>query len=290
MRRYSLQHSMEVNRVLIDWIPSLFASYAWRSCAAYDAYITPSRHHLGLLSKSASKLDWIEKYKDNITYHAQWRANLFLLMLIACYRRNRLIQIASTKHQYGKGIGNYIQACHSSPFPGLSDRDLYDVRIRVRQTCLFNKSFFSHWNVMTVGCPVLVNEFDTFLEGRGTGSIYRKNLLTALNQCSLGACNPLVGMQVFYLAMAMALNDRHIFLERCEPWERRAARRVVALQKRGMFRHATRDGQSNKAFIKAVLKWDGEEKSFDQACLKTQDLLLQGNERDGGRFLRRFNF
>lgn len=279
-----------MNSVSIGCVSFLYCSYAWRSCAAHDAYVTPSRNHLGLLPKSANKLDWIEKYKDNITYHATWRANLFFLMLVACYKRERIIQIASTKHQYGKGIGPYIQACHSSPFPGLSDRDLNDVQIRFRQTCLFNKSFLLHWNAMTVGCPVLVNEFDSFLEGRGAGSVYRKNLLFVLNQCSMGVCDPVVGMQVFYLTMLMALNNRHIFLERCELWERRAAQRVVTLQKRGMFYHATRDYRQKKAFVRAVLQWDGDEKSFDQACLKTQKLLLGGGERDGERFLKRFNF
>lgn len=290
MRRYSLQYSVKVDSVPIGCIPFLFVSYAWRSCATHDAYVTPSRHHLGLLPKNASKLDWIEKYKDNITYHATWRANLFFLMLIACYKRERFIQVASTKHQYGKGIRPYIQACHSSPFPGLSDRDFNELRIRVRQTCLFNKSFLSHWNAMTVGCPVLVNEFDSFLEGRGSGSIYRKNLLVALNQCSFGICNPMVGMQLFYLTMLSALNDRRIFFERCDPWERRAAQRVVVLQKRGMFHYATREFQPKKSFVKAILEWDGNEKSFDQACLQTQGLLLKGGESDGARFLKRFNF
>lgn len=290
MRRYSPHQSLEVNGVSIGLIPFLFVSYAWRSCAAYDAYVTPTRNHLGLLPKNASKLDWIEKYKDNITYHATWRANLFFLMLVACYKRERFIQIASTKHQYGKGISPYIQACHSSPFPGLGDRDFNEVRIRVRQTCLFNKSFLSHWNAMTVGCPVLVNEFDSFLEGRGAGSKYRKNLLFVLNQCSSDICNPVVGMQVFYLTMLTALDERRIFLDRCEPWERRAAQRVVTLQKRGMFHHATRNFQPKKSFVKAVLEWDGDEKSFDEACLKTQKLLLSGRERDGERFLKRFNF
>ncbi|GEM_PF-5546909 len=290
MRLYSSQQLPEINSTLIGWMPLLFMGYAWRSCAVHDAYVTPSRNHLGLLPKNTSKRGWIEKYKDNIMYHAEWRANLFFLMLIACYKRQRLIQLASTKHQYGKGVWPYIQACHSSPFPGLSDRDLYEVRIRMRQTCLFNKSFLSHWNAMTVGCPVLVNEFDSFLEGRGAGSIYRKNLLIALNQCSLGVCNPMIGMQVFYWTMIMALNDRQIFLGKCEPWERSAAARVIALQKRGMFRHATRGYQPQKAFVKAVMKWDGAQKSFDQACLKTQQLLLKGKECDGEQFLRRFNF
>src|SRR3990167_5867802 len=289
MRRYSFPLSVEVNSVSMDWVSFLYVGYAWRSCAAHDAYVTPSRNHLGLLPKSASKLDWIEKYKDNITYHASWRANLFFLMLVACHKRERLIQTASTKHQYGKGIGSYIQACHSSPFPGLSAYDLHKVRIRFRQTCLFNKSFLSHWNAMTVGCPVLVNEFDSFLEGRGAGSFYRKNLLVALNQCSLGIFNPVVGMQVFYVTMMEALNDQQIFLDMCEPWERRAAQRVIALQKRGMFRYATKDCQPKKVFVKAVLEWDGGEKSFDSACLQTQGVLLKGNEHDGEEFLRRFN-
>lgn len=77
MRRYSLQNTVNVNDMPIGWIPFLLMSYAWRSCAAHDAYVTPSRNHLGLLPKHTSKLDWIENYKDNITYHATWRANLF---------------------------------------------------------------------------------------------------------------------------------------------------------------------------------------------------------------------
>lgn len=290
MRRYSFHHPIKMNSMLIGWVPFLYCSYAWRSCAAHNAYVTPSRNHLGLLPEKASKLNWIKKYKNNITYHATWRANLFFLMLIACYKRQRFIQLASTKHQYGKGVWPYLQACHSSPFPGLSDRDFYEIRIRARQTCFFNKSFLSHWNAMTVGCPVLVNEFDSFLEGRGAGSVYRKNLLVALNQCSAGICDPLVGMQIFYLTMLMALNDRHIFLDRCEPWERRAAQRVIALQKRGMFRHATKDPRLKKSFVKTILQWDGDAETFDDVCLKTQKLLLEGNEHDGERFLRRFNF
>lgn len=289
MRRYSFHRPVKMNSVPISCVSFLYCSYAWRSCAAHDAYVTPSRNHLGLLSKSASKLNLIEKYKDNIIYHATWRANLFFLILVACYKRQRIIQIASTKHQYGKGIAPYIQACHSSPFPGLSDRDLNDARIRFRQTCFFNKSFLSHWNAMTVGCPVLVNEFDSFFEGGGSGSLYRKNLLVVLNQCSLGVCNPLVGMQVFYSMMLKLLDDRQIFLDRCEPSERRAAKRVVALQKRGMFHHSTKDYRLKKAFVKSVLEWDGHDKSFDRACLKTQKLLLRGGERDGEKFLKRFH-
>lgn len=291
MRRYSFHRPGKINDALIAGAPFLHATHSRRrNRAKHGSYVTPSRDSLGLLSKSATQMDWIEKYEDHITYHATWRANIYFLLLIFYYKQRRIIQIASTPMQYGKGIEHYTQACHSSIFPGLSDHKCHDTQIMMLQTCLFRRSFLWHWNSMTVGCPMLVNEFDTFLEGRGAGSIYRKNLLIALNQCSFGVCDPVEGMRLFYWVMLIAFKDQPIFLKRCEPWERKSARRVIALQKRGMFHHATRDCQLKKAFVKSILEWDGSDRSFDQACLKTQKLLLRGNERDGEKFLKRFDF
>lgn len=290
MRRFNFHHSIEINALPAHYIAFLIAGFAWRSRATHDAYVTPSRNYLELLPKRATQLEWVEQYKQNIIHHAAWRSNLFFLLLIAYYDKRRIIQVASTTMQYGIGVGPHIQACHSSIFPGLNDRAIDDIRINFRQTCFFKNSFLWHWNGMTVGCPVLVNEFDSFLEGRGSGSIYRKNLLFILNQCSQGICNPVEAMGFFYLVMLAAVEDQEIFLKKCEHWERKPAQRIIALQKQGMFHRMTETYLPEKAYVKAVLQWNGREKTFDDACLKTQTLLLRGSEGVGERFLKRFDF
>src|SRR3989338_5853270 len=93
----------------------------YRHVYPYGSYPTPSKGDIGLLPKSASVLDWVNKYEKNIVYHATWRVHLYFLLLVVYHNQKRIIQIGHTELQHDVGIAPYLQACHSSFFPDLID-------------------------------------------------------------------------------------------------------------------------------------------------------------------------
>ena len=261
-----------------------------RHVYAYGSYPTPSKGDVGLLPNSASTLDWVNKYEKNIIYHATWRVHLYFLLLVAYRNQQRIIQMDSTELQHGMGIAPYLQACHSSLFPNLIDYSI-DRSVKNKQkTSIFDDSFLNHWNNMTVSCPVIVNRYDSFLEGRGSGSVYRKELLFYLSACSLGSCDPLLGLHQFFLIMTQALKHNDEFIEKFNSDdEKRAAKRVIELQEKGMFSLASPVYFSpNVSMLSYALQWKCPRESRADAYATTQKILLTGGKVEAKQFLKRF--
>jgi hypothetical protein len=259
----------------------IFSFLGYRSIYRYGAYPTPSKDHIGLLPTGVSTLEWVNKYEENIAYHAKWRVYLYFLLLIAYHNQKRVIQIDSTELQHGVGIAPHLQACHTSLFPNLID-GIVDKPGGRHETSIIDQSFMNHWNNMTVVCPVISNRFDTFLEGRGSGSRLRKELLFVLNSCSFGCYTPLDALRLFYIHIEDALSHQKNFFDKFETEdEKRAAQRVVFFQKNSMFslaspiRHYPNIGIFGKILELTNLK-------------ATQELLLTGGKKEAKEFLKRF--
>ncbi|OGT46026.1 MAG: hypothetical protein A3E82_07865 [Gammaproteobacteria bacterium RIFCSPHIGHO2_12_FULL_38_11] len=269
---------------------SLFPALQYRHIYIYGAYPTPSKGDVGLLPNSASQLDWVNKYEENIVYHAAWRANLYFLLLVAYHNQQRIIQIDSTELQHGTGIAPHLQACHSSLFPNLIDYCVSPGVKNSHETSIIDNSFLNHWNNMTVSCPGIVNRYDTFLEGGGTGSSYRKELLFYLSACSLGSLDPLVGLNMFFYVMKKASKHNQKFIKKFDSEDEiRAAQRVIFLQQKGMLSLAGfacffPDINS----IEKILQWDRRSESRKTAYARTQKILLTGDKNKSIAFLKRF--
>ena len=265
-----------------------------RHVYAYGSYPTPSKGNVGLLPKSASTLAWVNKYEENIMYHAAWRVHLYFLLLVVYHNQQRIIQMDSTELQHGVGIAPFLQACHTSLFPSLVDYSIKDHRKNRQQTqtSIIDNSFLNDWNNMTVTCPEISNRFDTFLEGRGSGSLFRKQLLFILNACSLGVYEPHDALKFFFMQVGIALKEKREFIEKFHSInKKRAAKRVIFLQEKGMFSLASRVNHSpNMDVIDKVLQWDRQSGTRSAAYLRTQQILLTGGKKEAVNFLKRFEF
>lgn len=268
----------------------VFSALYYRNVYPYGFYPTPSKGDLGLLPKGASTLDWVNKYEKNIIYHATWRVHLYFLLLVAYHNQQCIIQIDTTELQHGMGIAPHLQACHSSLFPSLVDHNIQDNIKDHKHTSIIDDSFLNDWNNMTVACPVISNRFDTFLEGRGPGSQLRKTLLFCLTACSLGSCEPLDALRVFFLTMAAALEDKYKFIERFDSDdEKRAARRVMFLQHRGMFSLGSPVQYIPDINVfENILQRNRHAESRAAAYARTQKILLTGGKKEAEIFLKRF--
>lgn len=264
----------------------------YRNVYAYGAYPTPSKGDVGLLPQYASTLDWVNKYEKNIMYHASWRVHLYFLLLVAYHNQQCIIQIDSTELQHGMGIAPHLQACHSSLFPNLIDHNIKENFKNHQHTSIIDHSFLNDWNNMTVACPVISNRFDTFLEGRGSGSRLRKDLLFCLTACSLGSYEPFDALKMFFSLMAATLENRHKFIEKFDSDdEKRAAKRVLFLQQKGMFSLGSPVQYApDRNVIENILQWDRQAESCASAYARTQKILLTGGKKEAEAFLKRFKF
>lgn len=280
MRRLYSEESTHKHYLSISIV---FSFLRYRSIYRYDTYPTPSKTHIGLLPSGASTMDWVNKYEENITYHAKWRVFLFYLLLIAYHNQKRIIQIASTELQYGIGIAPHLQACHTSLFPNLIDHSILHRIKSCHETSIIDHSFMNHWNNATVVCPVISNRFDTFLEGRGSGSRLRKELLFVLNGCSLGCHTPLNALKLFYMHMDNALSHEKDFIDKFKTEDEKcAARQVVFFQRNAMFSLASPICHLPKGDIFGKILVSEDLKA-------TQKLLLTGGKKDAKQFLKRFS-
>jgi hypothetical protein len=307
MRKLTQMELREQESIFFTFSPMLMVNFRWRRARSeVDSYFTPSWQYHDSLRKKSSQKQKIRIYKDHIMRHASWRSNLYFLLLVAYYKKKRIIQIDSTQMQYGRGLDPHIQACHSSLFPSLIDWEAYPKRLPSQKyrvlsggkkgVCcgrkpIFHGSFLWHWNSMTVGCPAIVNEFDTFLEGRGFGSVYRKELLATLSQCSLGSRNPIDAMAHYYFVMGdfFSASSQRGFLNRYPRSQQSAVRYMVELQKQGtMLNKRSRGIKLRSSYLKSILLWDGSPRLREQSLLDLQELLLTGGEADGEALFKRF--
>lgn len=268
----------------------LFCYRYERHVYAYGSYPTPSKSRRRLLGRSASTLDWVEEYSQHIKYHARWRVYLYFLLLVAYHNQHRIIQMHSTRLQYGFGSPN-LPACHSSLFPRLVDysmrRDTKNLR---RLTSIIDASFLEKWNNMTVTCPEISNRFDTFLEGSGSGSVLRKQLLFILTACSFGKYKPHTALKIFFMHMGVALKEKQRFVEKFDSIdEKRAAKRVISLQAKGMFSLVSPVYHSpDREVIARVLQWKRGSETLASAYTRTRRILLTGDKKAAKAFLKRF--
>lgn len=267
-----------------------YGRYAPRRIYDISDYPTPAKNNIKLLPESATTLDWVNAYQENITYIASWRAHLMFLLFIAYYDQHHAIQIGTTNLQYGKGIAPHIDAAHASFFPRVIDKDCRNSHLKHPHSSIIDNSFLKHWLSMTVPCPAISNRFDSFLEGRGAGSLFRQHTLFLLNGCSHGNYDPLIYMKNFFYTAEFAFKDRKLFIDKFESSdEKKAANHVIRLQKAGLFQFASPDDFTlENHYLEKVLLWDKKTQSRKTAYLRTQELLLTGKEEEAREFLKRF--
>ena len=260
-----------------------------RKIHSYHAYPTPAKGDLIPLRKNASPIQQVNRYAKHIRYHAEWRANLFFLLCIAYYKKNRIVNMGRTKLQHGRGIKPHLQACHSSILPSLIDFNQTRQSVVKSHASMIDHTLLDNWNNMTVLCPHIVNESDFFLEGYyGTTSIHRKRLLATLCVISFGLCDPMIGMQCFYQIMQHAFNTLMKRMQIDTIPERDTLYRVFYLQKQGTFRHMSKEAYLPKErFVKKVLAQKPHE-TREEAYKRMQKILLTGDKKAAHELLLRF--
>lgn len=261
-----------------------------RKVYAWNAYPTPAINTNYYLKPNASALHSVKTYQKNIFYLAQWRTHLFFLLLIAYYRTKNHIAPAPTILQYGFGYGERIHAAHPSLFPQLSDKHLKHYRINTKHRSIIDNTFLSHWNNMTVPCPVISNQFDSFIEGNGRDSLYKTHLLFILNSCARGISNPVVSMRYFFTTMQpLVFKNKNVFIKKFKNKKNHdAAKMVIQIQKKGMFYYARRDLSLKNKYISRILQWDKKNETLETALKRTQKILLKGNKNEAIAFLKRY--
>lgn len=147
----------------------------------------------------------VDLLKTEIEEHAARRVDLFLLLLLAVYKKNVILSKGETVKQHGKGSSTYgTQACHSSLLP--------NINIETPRA-----SRFSFWSGaapfvitgtqleeilnMTVELPHIVNVFDGYIEGGSRLSEYTKASLNIANRVSRGEIDPRAGINEFLNVM-----------------------------------------------------------------------------------------
>lgn len=157
------------------------------------------------LSNPAFILNQVRQRSIDIEEHATSRVELFFLLCVAIYDKQRVITLSETVTQQGKarpGSGN--AACHSSLYTAIMDKP-HDIELRSRQnTSILNGTFFVDKTLnKTVELPKCVNDFDRTIEGQISENArgLRRKLLPTLNRVSAGELTPHEAMKIFFTAM-----------------------------------------------------------------------------------------
>lgn len=291
MRR--LRHSQFKSNTITPFFTLCFLRYFSqaphkRKIHSYHAYPTPAKGDLIPLRKNASSMQQVNQYAKHIRYHAEWRANLFFLLCIAYYKKDRLVFSNRTRLQHGRGIKPHLNACHTSILPSLIDFKQTEESIIKSRGSLIDHTLLDHWNNMTVLCPHIVNEADFFLEGLYAETcIYRKQLLATLCGVSLGLLDPVFGMRCFYRIMNKAFTFLLEEIQTRTIPEGDTLYRVFRLQEKGTFRHASEKLLLKEKFVTKTLAQKPNE-SREAAYKRLQKILLEGSEKDARKLLLRF--
>lgn len=262
-----------------------------RKIYEYREHPTLSLGTLAPLRKNASDIMKIKRYSASIRYHGELRGILFFMQAIGVYKQNHIIIQGPTKLQHGRNRKHhYLRACHSSLFPGILDYKPNVRSIVSSKASIFDNTVLDHMSNSTVLAPIYLNISDGLIDGFGGSiSIYRKDLLAALNCVSLGTRNPVWAMQCYYKTMRRAFTESLKRIKKQKWSQQKELRLTLLLQRQGAFRHASLETDTPKqSFVKKILDQQPGE-SREAAYLRTQKLLLlKGTKKNARELLKRF--
>lgn len=185
----------------------------------------------------------VDLLKTNIEEHAARRVDLFLLLLLAVYKKNVILSKGETVKQHGKGSKKYgTQACHSSLFPNIHIEPIRPSRFSFwanTSPLVIKGTQLEETLNMTVELPHIVNVFDGYIEGGSRLSEYTKACLNIANRVSRGEIDPRAGINEFLQVMDiffMHFEKNYITTESAEEKADKAMQLVWEYEKKGTFK------------------------------------------------------
>jgi len=186
-------------------------------------------------------LQQINLLEQEIMEHAQRRVDLYFYLLVAVYKKNGRVVKMWTHKQHGVGgiKDRGTNACHDSFFP--------HVELQYQQTKIsslwarfvppdsISGTHFEDSNNMTTELPIIVNEFDTYMESANPGkrsapSKYVNKMLKDLNLVAKGEKTPVDAMNSFLKTMKLFFSEFEKKLDREEKLEIEEAHDFVEIE------------------------------------------------------------
>jgi hypothetical protein len=269
------EQAIEDPEQLFEAPKSRSAKHPVRKCSPYEANETASLQ--AELAEKPKKTDLsdadyilrsVERHEEQIKEHAIRRVELLFLLFVAYYGKNRVVSIADTEKQFGKGaLGYGHAACHSSFFTALTDKADSNKRVtRAAAKKMQDKSILEGTHVAdainsTVELPEVVNIVDRLLEGRnGMGaSGMRGKLRPYLSKVSRKELTPLEAMTKFFELMHGYFASRKLktgITRSSEHAPATARQKVKELEEQGTD-YWTKKESVNKPSVGAISCWFG---------------------------------
>lgn len=202
---------------------------------------------------------FLDDFEPRIIEHAARRVDLFFYSVIAVYDRQVMVSRGQTVKQHGRG--SFIRAthaCHSSLFPHLILQKKSDLTGESRRDTTLDDTHFADSLNMTTELPIIVNKFDSYLDGTNKTSVLH-DAATILNDAAIGKIEPKAAMNQFFSVMA------RFFTNFEKNHAKSDLKKVAAWQKSGTFLAANVDNTVREDYLHLMLRLHPHEKLEVQA-------------------------
>lgn len=210
----------------------------------------------------------VKAYEQNLAYHLRCNVLLFFYILVLYHAKKRMVSIATTDIQFGKGSKKRKEeAAHSTIIPALRDCAPTKKSITNFQESLLQKTpFFYHDNNMTVCLPMIVNrQIDCRIEKE-----IRAKAVAIINFVSFRKLCPIKAMNIYLAVLRQAMRKLERELQK-QPKTDAVQAQLLALknQRKGLV-------GINEHLINQLMG-KGEKESSKAALKRVQFELLTGD-------------